>query len=157
MPDLIPIAKPLGGGIPLGAVLMKEEVARAVSPGLHGSTFGGGPLACRISLEMLRIIDEEGILAHVTEVGGWLRDQLEQLTDIPGVEEVRGEGLMLGIQMQDPCRELVTRLAGEGFIANCTRERVLRLLPPLIVQKKQLKKFLSTLRQLLEESAGGRE
>lgn len=151
LPDLIPLAKPLGGGIPLGAVLMREEVAACFSPGLHGSTFGGGPLACRVSLELLRIIEDEQLLLHVSEVGAWLRQELEQLTELPEVEEIRGDGLMLGIQMNVACRPLVERLIEKGFIANCTREKVLRLLPPLIIRKKQLSKFLSVLRDLLEE------
>lgn len=150
LPDLIPIAKPLGGGIPLGAVLMKEEVARCIHPGLHGTTFGGGPLACRVSLEVLRIIEEDDLLQHVREVGSWLRNELEPLTELPGVEEVRGEGLIIGMQMGAPCRPLVDQLLKRGFITNCTREKVLRILPPLIVQKKQLHRFVSTLRTLLE-------
>jgi len=153
LPDLVPLAKPLGGGIPLGAVLMKDEVARCFGQGLHGSTFGGSPLACRLSLEMLKIIEEDGILEHVRDAGGKLLRQLDRLRGLPGVVEVRGEGLMLGVQMTEPCRPLVDRLIGEGFITNCTRQTVLRLLPPLIVRHKQLDKFVAVLRRLLEEPA----
>ena len=153
LPDLVPLAKPLGGGIPLGAVLMKNEVAESFPAGLHGSTFGGGPLACRLSLEVLKVIAEDGILEHVCRTGEWFRAQLETLADLPDVEEIRGDGLMIGIQMKAPCRPLVERLLREGFIANCTREKVLRVLPPLVVQEKQLGRFVSALRALLEEKA----
>lgn len=149
LPDLVPLAKPLGGGIPLGAVLMKEAVAETFSPGLHGTTFGGGPLACRVSLEMLRIIEDEGLLEHAATVGAALRARLEGLVGVGGVEEVRGEGLMLGLRMKDPCRPLVERLLGEGFIANCTRGTILRLLPPLVIKPKQLDKFVTVLEKLL--------
>jgi acetylornithine aminotransferase/acetylornithine/N-succinyldiaminopimelate aminotransferase len=150
LPDLVSIAKPLGGGLPLGAVLMKEEVAECLGPGLHGSTFGGGPLACRLSLEMLKIIEDDGLLDHVRAVGDRLRGQLEALRPLPGVEEIRGDGLMIGISMAEPCRGLVDRLLERGFIANCTKATVLRLLPPLIIQPKQLDKFIGALRSLLE-------
>lgn len=150
LPDLVPVAKPLGGGIPLGAVLMKEAVAETFSPGLHGTTFGGGPLACRVSLEMLAIIEEENLLEHVTAVGGAFRNRLEDLVGLDGVEEVRGEGLMLGLRMKEPCRPLVERLLKEGFIANCTKGTILRLLPPLVIRQKQLEKFVRVLERLLD-------
>jgi len=151
LPDLVSLAKPLGGGIPLGAVVMKEEVARSFGPGLHGSTFGGGPLACRLSLEVLSIIEDEGLLKHACEVGLRFRERLEELTTLPGVEEVRGDGLMVGVQMSRPCRPLVERLIQRGFIANCTRQTVLRLLPPLNIQMKQLDKFAGVLRELVTD------
>jgi acetylornithine aminotransferase/acetylornithine/N-succinyldiaminopimelate aminotransferase len=156
LPDLIPVAKPLGGGFPLGAALMKEEVAESFGRGLHGSTFGGGPLACRVSLEMLRVIEEDGLLEHVREVGASLRTQLAALTDIEGVEEVRGDGLMLGLRMTEPCRPLVDRLLTQGYIANCTQQTVLRLLPPLVIRKEQTDRFVGVLRRLLEDSVVAR-
>lgn len=149
LPDLVPVAKPLGGGIPLGAVLMKEAVAETFSPGLHGTTFGGGPLACRVSLETLQIIEDENLLEHAATVGAAFRARLEGLVGLGGVEEVRGEGLMLGLRMKEPCRPLVERLLGEGFIANCTRGTILRLLPPLVIKPKQLEKFAVVLERLL--------
>ena len=150
LPDLVALAKPLGGGLPLGAILMKEEIAAAIEPGLHGSTFGGGPLACRLGLEMLKVFEDEHILEHVREVGSHFRQQLEELGDIPVVDEVRGEGLMLAIQLKVPAKALVKQLLDAGFITNATNGTVLRLLPPLIIKKKQIDKFIKALRPLLE-------
>ena len=150
LPDLVSLAKPLGGGLPLGATLMKEEIAAAIEPGLHGSTFGGGPLACRLGLEMLKVFEDEHILEHVREVGSHFRQQLEELSDVPVIDEVRGEGLMLAIQLKVPAKELVKQLLDAGFITNATDETVLRLLPPLIIRKKQIDKFIKALRPLLE-------
>ncbi len=151
LPDLVSVAKPLGGGLPLGAVLMKEEIATAIEPGLHGSTFGGGPLACRLSLEMLKIFDDEHILEHVREVGAYFRQRLEELRDLPVIDEVRGEGLMLAVQLKVPAKELVKQALDAGFITNATNGTVLRLLPPLIIQKKQIDRFIKALRPLLEQ------
>ncbi len=150
LPDLVSLAKPLGGGLPLGAILMKDELAAAIEPGLHGSTFGGGPLACRLGLEMLRVFEDEHILEHVREVGVYFRQQLETLRDLPVVAEIRGEGLMLAVQLQVPAKELVKQLLDAGFITNATTGTVLRFLPPLIIQKKQIDKFIKVLRPLLE-------
>jgi len=150
LPDLVSLAKPLGGGLPLGATLMKEEIAASIEPGLHGSTFGGGPLACRLSLELLEVFEDEHILEHVREVGDYFRERLEALRDLPVVDEVRGEGLMLAIQLKVPAKELVKQLLDAGFITNATDETVLRLLPPLIIRKKQIDKFIKALRPLLE-------
>ncbi len=150
LPDLVALAKPLGGGLPLGAVLMKEELARAIEPGLHGSTFGGGPLACKLSLEMLKIFEEENLLGHVQEVGAYFLEQLKELESLPVVEEVRGEGLMLAVALKIQAKELVKQLLDAGFITNATSGNVLRLLPPLIIRKKQIDKFIKALRPLLE-------
>ena len=149
LPDLVSIAKPLGGGIPLGAILMKESVSRNISAGLHGTTFGGGPLGCRVSLEMLKVIEEEDLLAHARETGEYFRKRLSECLDLPVVEEVRGDGLMLGLQLNVPARRVVEQLLEAGYIANSTRETVLRVLPPLIVKKKQISRFVEALRPLL--------
>ena len=152
LPDLVSLAKPLGLGIPLGAVLMKEDLARTIEVGTHGTTFGGGPLACRLSLELFRIFEEDGILEHVVEVGRHFRNRLEELMDIRIVEEVRGEGLMLALQLQVAGQPIVKKLLAEGFIVNCTRERILRFLPPLIITPKQVDRFVKVLRSLLENN-----
>jgi acetylornithine/N-succinyldiaminopimelate aminotransferase len=149
LPDLVAIAKPLGGGIPMGAVLMKEAISKHVSRGLHGTTFGGGPLACRVSLEMLKVVEEDGLLDHARKTGQYFRDRLNELLDLPVVEEVRGDGLMLALQLNVPARRLVERLIHEGYIANSTRETVLRVLPPLILRRKQASSFVEALRPLL--------
>ena len=153
LPDLISIAKPLGGGIPLGAVLLSEEVARTIEVGTHGTTFGGGPLACRVSLETLKVIQEEGILKHVQEVGVHFRQRLDELEGLPVVKEVRGDGLMLAVELTTPARPIVERLIEAGFITNATRGTVIRLLPPLIIKKKQIDRFIEALRSVLESES----
>jgi acetylornithine aminotransferase/acetylornithine/N-succinyldiaminopimelate aminotransferase len=150
LPDLVTIAKPLGGGIPMGAVLMKEEIARTIDVGTHGTTFGGGPLACRVSLETLGTIEDENILGHVREVGAHFRARLEELASLPTVREVRGDGLMLAVELRVPGRPIVERLLEAGFIANVTRQTVLRFLPPLIIRRKQIDRFIVALRGALE-------
>jgi acetylornithine aminotransferase/acetylornithine/N-succinyldiaminopimelate aminotransferase len=150
LPDLVTIAKPLGGGIPMGAVLMKEEIARTIDVGTHGTTFGGGPLACRVSLETLGTIEDENILGHVREVGAHFRARFEELASLPTVREVRGDGLMLAVELRVPGRPIVERLLEAGFIANVTRQTVLRFLPPLIIRRKQIDRFIVALRGALE-------
>lgn len=150
MPDLVTVAKPLGGGLPMGAVLLTEAVAGTIHAGTHGTTFGGGPLACRVSLETLRVIEDEGLLDHVREVGAHFRSELEALAGLPVVREVRGDGLMLAVELAIPARPVVERLIEAGFIANATRETVLRFLPPLVIRPKQIDKFVRALRAELE-------
>ena len=151
LPDLVATAKPLGLGIPLGAVLMKEHIAETIEPGTHGTTFGGGPLACRLSLELFKIFEDEGILEHVQDVGAYFRQRLDQLADLPIVGEVRGDGLMLAVELKVPGKPVIDKLLEAGFIVNCTREKVLRILPPLIITRKQIDKFVGSLKPMLEE------
>ena len=137
----------------MGAVLLKEEVARTIEVGTHGTTFGGGPLACRLSLETLKVIKEEGILDHVQVVGAHFRQQLDELQGLPVVKEVRGDGLMLAVELTIPARPIVERLIEAGFITNATQSTVLRLLPPLIIKQKQVDKFIQALRLVLENES----
>src|SRR5438552_4116502 len=102
LPDMVASAKPLGLGIPLGAILLSEKVAAAIKPGQHGTTFGGGPLACRASLEYFKILEEDNLLDHVRKVGTYFKQRLQELTDLPVVKEVRGEGLMLAVELKIP-------------------------------------------------------
>jgi acetylornithine aminotransferase/acetylornithine/N-succinyldiaminopimelate aminotransferase len=150
MPDIVASAKPLGLGIPLGAVLMKQKVADAFEVGYHGTTFGGGPLACRASLEYFKILEEENLLARVRELGAYFMSKLEDLRNLPIVKEVRGDGLMLAVELNGPGKEIVKQLIQQGFILNCTHETVLRLLPPFIITEKQIDKFVRALRPVLE-------
>jgi len=150
LPDLVASAKPLGLGIPLGAVLMKQKVADAFQVGLHGTTFGGGPLACRASLEYFKILEEENLLQRVREVGAYFLQQLETLRDLPVVDEIRGDGLMLAVDLKIPGKEIVKQLMQQGYILNCTNETVLRILPPFIIKEKQIDKFVRALRPVLE-------
>jgi predicted acetylornithine/succinylornithine family transaminase len=150
LPDMVASAKPLGLGIPLGAILLREKVAVAIQVGQHGTTFGGGPLACRASLEYFKILEEGNLLEHVRTVGAYFKKRLEELKDLPIVNEVRGEGLMLAVELKVPGKEIVKQLLGQGFILNCTHETVLRMLPPFIIAEKQIDKFILALRQVLE-------
>jgi acetylornithine/succinyldiaminopimelate/putrescine aminotransferase len=150
LPDLVASAKPLGLGIPLGAVLLNERVAAAIKAGSHGTTFGGGPLACRTSLEYFKILEDEKVLEHVRKVGAYFKKRLEELRDVPVVVEVRGEGLMLAVELKVPGKDIVKELLQQGFIINCTHDTVLRMLPPFVISEKQIDKFMRTLRPVLE-------
>jgi acetylornithine/N-succinyldiaminopimelate aminotransferase len=150
LPDMVALAKPLGLGIPLGAVILNDKVAAAIKAGQHGTTFGGGPLACRTSLEYFDILEDENMLEYVRKVGGYFKQRLEELKDIPIVKEVRGEGLMLALELTIAGKEIVKELLQQGFILNCTHETVLRMLPPFIITEKQIDKFMRALRPVLE-------
>ncbi len=149
LPDMIACAKPLGLGIPMGAVLLKEQVASAIKAGEHGTTFGGGPLACRASLEYFKIIEDEKLLNHIKETGAYFKSRLEELKDLPLVKEVRGVGLMLAIELTVPGKDYVRKMMERGFIINCTHETVLRFLPPFIITEKQIDKLIRALREVL--------
>src|SRR5215471_13891384 len=150
LPDMVAVAKPLGLGIPLGAVLLNQRIAAAIQPGQHGTTFGGGPLACRASLEYFKVLEDEKLLEHVREIGAYFKQQLEKLKDLPVVKDVRGEGLMLAVELTISGKEIVKQLLQQGFILNCTHETVLRMLPPFIITEKQIDKFVRALKPVLE-------
>src|SRR5262249_5492769 len=150
LPDMIALAKPLGLGIPMGAVILNEKVSSAIKAGQHGTTFGGGLLACCVSLEYFSIIESEKILQRVCTVGAYFKTRLEELKDLPIVKEVRGEGLMLAVELTISGKEIVKQMLQEGFIINCTHETVLRMLPPFIVTEKQIDKFVKALRPVIQ-------
>ena len=149
LPDLIACAKPLGVGIPMGAVILKEHVAAAIKPGEHGTTFGGGPLACRTSLEYFKIIEDEKLLDHIRETGAYFKARLEELKELPIVKEIRGIGLMLAVELTVPGKDYVKRMLDRGYIINCTHDTALRFLPPFIITQKQIDKFVRTLKDVL--------
>ena len=151
LPDLVACAKPLGLGIPLGAVLLKEEVAEAIKTGEHGTTFGGGPLACRASLEYFKVIEEDKLLEHIRDTGKHFKERLDELRALPVVKEVRGAGLMLAVELTIPGKDIVKQLLDKGFIINCTHETVLRFLPPFVITKKQIDKFVKALKDVLQQ------
>jgi len=142
-PDVITLAKGLGGGVPVGAVLAREEVAKHLTPGSHGSTFGGNALACRAGLVVVEEVEK--LLPHVREVGDYLRGKLEEL----GVGEVRGRGLMLGLELERDCRDAVLEALKRGLVINCTSDKVLRFLPPLIIKKEHVDEAVEVLREIL--------
>lgn len=147
-PDVVVIAKPLAGGLPLGAILCTESVASAITPGLHGTTFGGGPLVCATALEFLNTVDEEKLLKNVRARGIQLRAGLETLRKkFAFIREIRGDGLMVGVELSEPGAPYVAEALRRGLILNCTHDFTLRLLPPFIVTDKQVRDFL----QILEE------
>jgi acetylornithine/N-succinyldiaminopimelate aminotransferase len=148
-PDVVVIAKPLAAGLPLGAILTAEAVAQKVSPGLHGTTFGGGPLACATALEFLNIIEDEKLLENIRERGAELREGLSALaTKFPFIREIRGEGLMLGIELSIDGAPFVQQAMLKGLLINCTHDFTLRFLPPFLVTRAQVRQFLRLLEQL---------
>jgi acetylornithine/N-succinyldiaminopimelate aminotransferase len=151
-PDVMPVAKGLGSGVPIGAVVCGPRAAGVLGPGNHGTTFGGNPLAMRAGVETLRIMEEEGVLANAAEVGAKLKSGLErELAGVAGVVEVRGQGLMIGIELDRPCAPLLGRAAAAGLMISVTAERVVRLLPPLILSADEAAQIVAILGPLIKE------
>jgi acetylornithine/N-succinyldiaminopimelate aminotransferase len=149
-PDIVAIAKPIAAGLPLGAFIAKEEFASAISPGQHGTTFGGGPLACRVALEFLAIVDEEKLLENVNRVGAYLQQQLKELVDKRAVAlGVRGRGFIQGIELEIPARAIVDAGLAEGVLFNSTQDTVVRFLPPFLLEEKHVDKGIRVLKKLL--------
>ncbi len=136
-PDVVTLAKGLGNGVPIGTCIAAGEAATLFKPGNHGSTFGGNPLACAAGLETLAIIESDGLMRNAVEIGDFFRNEFRaRLGDLPGVKEVRGAGLMIGIELTVPCGELVTRALDAGLLINVTADTVVRLLPPLVFTRE---------------------
>lgn len=151
-PDILTLAKPLGLGLPLGAVVTTDRIAPTFGPGDHGTTFGGGPLSCRVGFEFLKVMQEEGMLEKIRELGDYFKSKLLSLQKrYPFVKEVRGEGLILGLELSFPCREVVNRCLKAGYIINVTSDNVLRFLPPYVITKKEIGKFIQALDRIFEE------
>jgi len=157
-PDVVVVAKPLAAGLPLSAILAREEVAQAFSSGMHGTTFGGGPLQCRLALKVLEILERPGFLERVGKVGAYFRAQLEKLQgELPLIREVRGQGLMLAAELAVPGKSVVREALEAGFLMNCTQEKVLRFLPPLIVEQGHVDELIAALQPILEALSHGEE
>lgn len=138
VPDVLTLAKGLGNGVPIGACLARGEAAHLFTPGSHGSTFGGNPLACRAALAVLETIEREGLATRAARLGARLLAQLrEALAGVPGVVAVRGLGLMLAIALDRPCKELMERALARGLLLNVTADSVVRLLPPLTLSEAE--------------------
>ena len=153
-PDIVTVAKPLAAGLPLGAILTTERAARCMRPGLHGTTFGGGPLACAVAIEFLKI--EERLLLHVREVGRYFKSQLEALRQKhSAILEVRGLGLMQAAELSsaDLAKAVARQLLEEGIIINRTHDTVLRFLPPYVIEKKHVDQVVSALDAALRDHA----
>jgi acetylornithine/N-succinyldiaminopimelate aminotransferase len=151
-PDVITLAKSLAAGYPLGAMLGNARVAESLKPGDHGTTFGGGPLACRLALEVLDVIEQDGLIAKVRDLGQYLVEGIQGLsTRHRLIGEIRGMGLMIGVQIGSKARDVVNRLLDKGIIANAAHETVLRLLPPFVISREDIDEFLNTLDTVLTE------
>jgi acetylornithine/N-succinyldiaminopimelate aminotransferase len=149
-PDIAVVAKPLAAGLPLGAILTTEAVAARVSPGLHGTTFGGGPLVCATALEFLRTIEDEKLLENIRARGAELLEGLAaEAKNFAFLREVRGEGLIIGIDLSVDGAPFVAEAMRRGLLINCTHDFTLRLLPPFIVTKAQVRDFLRLFRSVL--------
>ncbi|HKB79370.1 MAG TPA: aspartate aminotransferase family protein [Thermoanaerobaculia bacterium] len=153
VPDIVTLAKPLGGGLPLGAVLTGEAIEGVVKPGHHGTTFGGNPIACRLGIAALEVIEQPAMLARVRDLGEWFGNELERLrTRVPAIIDVRGMGMMWGIELDRPAKDVARALLENGFIVGTARDNVIRLLPPYIVPRKALRQFVQTFERLLTNS-----
>ena len=153
-PDIVTVAKPLAGGLPLGAFIANEKLAFAFTPGMHGTTFGGGPLVCATALKFLTIVEEDNLLANIRERGAELRSGLETLTArFDFIGEVRGEGLMLGVDLIIDGAPFVEQALRRGLLINCTHDHILRLLPPFIIGRREVAEFLEKFETVLARTS----
>ena len=149
MPDIMVAAKPLACGIPLGVIVTNERAAATIAAGMHGSTFGGGPFACRVALEFLDILDE--LLPSIRNTGAYFRMKLVELQrHFQFIKEVRGHGLMIGVELDIPGKQFVLDAMAEGMLINCTHDTVLRFLPPYIITEKEVDSAVSKLRRIFK-------
>jgi acetylornithine/N-succinyldiaminopimelate aminotransferase len=149
-PDVMPLAKGLGSGVPIGAVVARGVAAKVFSPGNHGTTFGGNPLAMRAGLTTLQVMEEDGLMANAAHCGRIIVDGIRShLADVSGIAEIRGQGLMIGIELDRPCPELVGRAREAGLLINVTADKVIRLLPPLIFTPEQAQQLVDILAPII--------
>lgn len=155
-PDVMTLAKALGNGVPIGAIVAKGKAADVLKPGLHASTFGGNPLVTRAGVEVMRIVSDESFLREVERKGEYLRKRLEELKDrFPGViDYVRGKGLMVGAVCKISCVDIVKSALEKGLIINCTAGNVLRFVPPLVITEEEIDYGLKILEEVLKEHEG---
>ncbi|WP_353250532.1 acetylornithine transaminase [Salinisphaera sp. T31B1] len=153
-PDVMCLAKGLGGGLPIGATVVAGRARELFGPGSHGSTFGGNPLACRAALAVLETIDDQGLLSHAQAMGESIRSQIEaRVGELGCVVDIRGAGLMIGIELDSPCPELVDAAREHGVLLNVTAGSVIRLLPPLIIGPAEVERLVDTVCDLIETRA----
>ena len=151
VPDVMTLAKGLGSGVPIGAVVAHNKAAEVLKAGNHGSTFGGNPLAMRAGVETIRIMEEDGLLAHATEVGNYLKAQLHAaLSSLEGFVEVRGQGLMIGVELTKPCGQLIGEAAEAGLLISVTSDTVIRIVPPLILSQAEADEIVTKLKPLVQ-------
>jgi acetylornithine/N-succinyldiaminopimelate aminotransferase len=151
VPDVMSLAKGLGSGVPIGACLARGAAAKVFKPGNHGTTFGGGPLVSVAALTTLDVIEKDGLLAHAARMGEVVMGGLgRELAGVAGVKEVRGMGLMIGVELDRPCGELTKRALAAGLVMNVTADKVIRLLPPLVIQEEEAKQIVAILVPLVK-------
>jgi acetylornithine/N-succinyldiaminopimelate aminotransferase len=156
VPDVMPLAKGLGSGVPIGAVVAGPKAANIFQPGNHGTTFGGNPLAMRAGIETIRIMEEDGLLAHAAKMGEYFKAALtkamnESAVGKSGLKEIRGQGLMIGMELTKPCGELTARCAEKGLLISVTADSVIRMVPPLIITAAEIDEIVSILMPLVLE------
>jgi acetylornithine/N-succinyldiaminopimelate aminotransferase len=150
-PDVMSLAKGLGSGVPVGACLARGAAAKVFKPGNHGTTFGGGPLVCVAALTTLEVIEKDGLLEHAARMGEVIQGGLKrELAGVAGVKEVRGMGLMIGVELDRPCAAIVKRALDAGLVINVTADKVIRLLPPLIISEAEARQVVSILAPLVK-------
>lgn len=150
-PDVMTLAKALGNGVPIGACLAGGKAARVFGPSNHGSTFGGNPLACRAALAVIDVIEKDNLLARTTELGQYMLSQFKsRLQGMSGVKDIRGKGLMLGIELNKDCPELVKQALAQGLLINVTAGNVIRLLPPMIITQAQADQIITMVTELVQ-------
>jgi acetylornithine/N-succinyldiaminopimelate aminotransferase len=151
LPNVMVAAKPLACGLPLGAIVADEAAAATIGPGMHGSTFGGGALACRVALEFFDILD--GLLPSIAKTGGCFRTELIELARHFGfIKEVRGFGLMIGLELDVPGKQFVLDAMEEGLLINCTHDVVLRFLPPYIITENEVDRAVDGLKKIFKKA-----
>jgi acetylornithine aminotransferase len=152
-PDIVTLAKALGGGLPIGVMLTTEAIGRALDTGTHGSTFGGNPLPCAAGIAVLQALLQDGILENCQTMGRRFRERLDGLrAELPMIRDVRGRGLILGIELDRPGRPLVAAALERGLVINCTADKVIRLLPPLTISAAEVDEGLGILEDLLRNA-----
>ena len=152
VPDVMPLAKGLASGVPIGAVVAGPKAATVLQPGNHGSTFGGNPLAMRAGVETIRIMEEDGLLENAAKVGAHLMAALQrELGSLAGVKDIRGQGLMIGVELNKPCGALVGRAAEAGLLISVTADSVIRMVPPLILTTAEADEIVALLTPLLKD------
>ena len=149
-PDIITLAKGLGGGFPIGAIITNEKVSDAINFGDHGTTFGGNPLGCAVALKILEVIEKENLLEQVVEKGNWMREKLEALKH-PSLVRVKGRGLMIGVEFKEETKPLVAKMLEKGVLANATAGNILRIVPPLNTPYEDLEQVMKVIDESIHE------
>jgi len=154
-PDIFTLAKGLGGGVPIGAMVAKKDIAEFFTPGSHASTFGGNPFVCSVALAVLETIEKQGVLENCERAGKYLLEKLNGFADeFHFIKEVRGKGLLIGMELSVEGKDFVSSCVEKGLLINCTMNNVLRFLPPLIVKEKEIDEAMEIFERVLKEISG---